>query len=260
MDFGELWILELGVVQQGAFLPLGWLPDSDDERQEGFSEQWNCPNNGLSLDEITNVLWRLQQSSQIELITHSDDAASDVFFVPSSVIELQGIVESEFEASRQLSFPRSGPLPFRYWYRVTSNGIAKWEQYAMPDWSRFRPDVEGRLFESGETVWSQAAMTEDFAREVIDIWASDPFEPIEVHWSAAKVEQLAPWEPMPGKQLPSGVVVSVPVTELERPDGIPFDDVVRMKQSKEFHRRFGLICKWFEHSTRDHPDRPKRSQ
>lgn len=255
MNYGELWFLELGVVQRGAFLPLGWLPDSDEERRTGFSEQWNCPHNGLCLDEITNVLWRLQQSSQIELITHSDDAASDVVLVPSSLAELQGIVEAELEAARQLSFPPSGPSPFRYWYRVTSDGIAKWEQYAKPDWSRYRGDVEGQLFEPGETVWSQEAMTEDFAREVIDLRASDPFEPIAVRWSESKVEQLVPWEPMPGKQLPSGVVVSVPVTELERPDGIPFDDFVRMTQLEEFNRRFGLICKWFENSTHNHPAR-----
>ena len=257
LTYPEIWLLELGVNHRAAWLPLGYLPDSESEQREGFSQLWNCPTNDLSVGELSEVIWDLWRQGDIEFerIIRDGDL-TNVPFQPTDRSVLQNTLANEFDIATHCPPPWKHGSPFQHYYRVTNIGIASWEGFAVPNWSRFRGELTGRLWEPGETIWSQSASNEAFAREVLEIYASDVFEPATIHWKTIHVEGHTPWVPFEGKQLPTAVTVSVHVTEHGQRQ-IPCDEWAALSPQNDMHQqRFAEICHWYKNGVCNHPNRP----
>lgn len=256
LTYPELWLLELSVKNDAEWLPLAWLPDSRNERRRGFSEHWNCPANGLSISSLAEVMWSLYCRHEIELKRVSKvDEDEGIPFEPASLSELHAHLLEERNLAIRDAPPWKHGCPFRDRCRVTAKGIARWEDCAKPDWTRYRGEFNGKRWECGEATWSQSAVLESFAREVLDVYSSDVIDPATIHWETAQVVHHEPWDVFPGKQLPHGITVSVSVTVHGRSEHPCDERVSQMLQ--EHYSRFRAICHWYENTTSNHPDRPK---
>jgi hypothetical protein len=251
LPYCELWLLERAIDADGLWIPLWRIPETSHAREVGFREDLNCPLSGLELAELADLLSCLFSRGEIEFENHAHD--QHVSLGPRRAAEVLTWLEDALEQRRI----RLSEVDSQRCYRATSKGVARWERHALPDWNKYRGEFAGRLWDAGETTWSQSAATETFAREVLKVYSLDPFNPVVVHWETARIELHTPWEPMPGKKLPQGVTLSMQVTEYG-PQGVPCQEwtapIVR-----EYHRQFRGICHWYENSTSNHPDRPKRS-
>ena len=265
LTYPELWLLELSTKYDAARMPFRWSPDTSSERQSGYNEQWNCPPHGLSGRELCELLWKLFDLGDIEFqsISGEPDRIETVFAPADAndIYETMAFEVSEYVRTRRTREYLASPY---HSYRVASAGIARWENYAVPNWDRYHGECIGRLYESGDTVWSQSATTEEFAREVVEITASDPMEPVTLHWDTAVVTGHEPWTPFPGKILARGVTLTLKATEHgQRYSGD--EDVVVFGGRKQFntlrqkyHDRLRAICDWYKNDTHNHPDRPAR--
>jgi hypothetical protein len=263
LTYPELWLLELSTKYGAEREPFFFLPDNPLTRQTGYCEQWNCPANGLSARELCEVLWNLFESGEITFQSISGDPdLIETVFVPADSNDIYTKMLFEFRERRQKRRTQQ-QLTFRYHcYRVTPAGIARWEEYAIPDWDRYRGDFSGRLWEPGETVWSQSATTEEFAREVLDVYAADLFHPSTLHWETAVVTLHQPWTPFPGKELPQGVTLSLKVTEHDQ-RSFGEKEIVAFGghewfaiAHQEHYHHFCHICHWYQNGTHNHPARP----
>jgi hypothetical protein len=248
--YSELWFLEAIVNCEAAWLPFPLLPDTREGRRKGFSEQWNMPVNGLNPATMGEVLWTLIHRGELKLGFRIDDGEWREITPDSSKIL------AELLASECSLFSKRKWAENYHYVTITPAGIARWETYAIPDWMRYRGNGVHHTFEPGEVVWHQAAATEEFAREVLEVIGMHPFHPVSLHWDKAVVTITSPWEAMRGKYLPHGVTVSVPVTQYEQ-RSFPCEEWCNVESThKEYYRRFGEICHWYERSVMNHPDRP----
>jgi hypothetical protein len=252
LRYPELWLLERCCTHDACWLPLALLPDTEKSGKSGYSEYWNSPPHGRSGRELSEVMWDLFRRDEIEFRLLGDSA--DELFVPRYAEDIHSRMNAEVEECRSSkSFWRSN----HHCFRVTSIGVALWESFAIPDWDRFRGDFDGKLWKPGETNWSQSATTEAFAREVLDVYGSDPFEPTTLFWETATVATHRPWIPFPGKELPFGVTVSVRVTEVGQRSFTADESLSARPLFAEHRRRFGEICRrWYQNGTHNHPQRP----
>lgn len=250
ISYPELWFLEAIVNCQAAWLPFPLLPNTREERRKGFSEQWNLPVNGLNAVTMGEVLWTLTHRGEMKLGFENDDGELREI-VPDSSKGLAELLVSEC----RLFSERKWAASYHY-VTITPAGIARWENYALPDWNRYRGIGVQHTCEPGEVVWHQEAATEEFAREVLEVMGMDVFHPVLLHWDRAVVTMTSPWEAMRGKFLLHGVTVSVPATQYEQ-RGFHYEEWCEIEANhKEFYRRFGEICRWYERSVTNHPDRP----
>ncbi len=258
LPYGELWLLERGVECDGDWVPLLLLPHTQREREQGFSELFNCDLHGLSTSDLADMLWKLFAGNEIEFNYHAIEfncRAEDQQHVvsPTEASDVHAWLLEEQEYREVPPKERR----FRRWYRVTGPGIARWEAYAIPNWNKYRGDFTGRLYEGGETTWSQTTVTEPFAREVFEAYAMDVWHPAQVHWDTLRVEHRAPWAPFRGKELPAAVTVSVEVTEHGSKEEFTAEEWMAVRTVQEEHwRRFCDICHWYEKGTSNHPERP----
>jgi len=252
ITYPELWLLELGCKSDASWLPVVWLDDTQRVQESGYNEQWNCPPNGLTVRGMARLLVDMQNRGLIEIWQVVNDEPSGVV-VPKDCGELHAWLIDERRRLRGM-IPWISRVPF-HCVRVTAAGIARWEKYAHPDWSRYRGDFEGRLEAPGETVWTQSAMTEAFAREVLEVYGDDVFFPSTMHWETLQTTVHEPWDVFPGKRLPRGVTLTVNVTEYG-PRSISCDDCELNAKNQDQYRRFCNICDWYERGVRNHPDRP----
>lgn len=256
LSYPEVWLFERSVEHDACRLQLAWLPDTRLARQRDYCEQWNCPPHWLSGKQLCEEIWNLWHLGKLELFVCED--IEEHSLVPSSASELHQLLVEEIQERRAKKKSSGGVVrvPFRLFCRITPVGIARWERYAIPDWSRYRGDFVGQLHMPGTTIWSQIAMNESFAREVLDVYGFDVFQPATVHWETARVVRHEPWDVFLGKQLPQGVTLSVNVTEHAQ-RGFSCDEWEQVRaMDEEYHRRFREICHWYENGTHNHPDRP----
>lgn len=258
LSYPELWLLERGINCDGCWLPFALLPDTREERRVGFSEQWNCLSNGLSIQGLSELMWELFQRDELEFRNDryiEEEAA--IPFIPASSSSIQSFLNEECERFLRKERPWKDGCPFQCCCRVTAKGIACWEEYATPDWTRYRGEFDGQIWEPGETIWSQSAVEESFAREVLDVYGTDVFHPATINWETARLVHHNPWVPFRGKQLPRGVTVSVNVTEHGQRE-FPCSEWEQVRlMDEEHHRRFREICHWYQNGTHNHPDRPR---
>ncbi len=255
LRYPEVWLLERSVEHHAGRLQLAWLPDTRRARQSGYSELWNCPPHGLSGKQLCEVLWNLWHQGELEL--RVCEGIEEQPLVPANASELHQLLVEEILGCRAKKLSGAVRIPFRLFYRITAVGIAVWEGYAIADWSRFRGALFGRLYTPGKTTWSQSAMNELFAREVLDVDGSNVFQPATIHWETAQVVHHEPWDLFPGKQLAHGVTVSVGVTEHAQ-RGFDCDEWEQVRPMDEnYRRRFCEICDWYQNGTHNHPDRPR---
>lgn len=261
LSFGELWILYLGIHRDNSPLPIGIIHDNDLTRERGYNANLNMPANGLSLRSQVQILTKLRNTGLIDIFSlespHDDDSIRLPFPLPAPD-QFEEVIQQEIDAYfRTFEGDQSGqPLIF---FQLTTQGIEAWESYAQPDWGRFRGDWRGQLYDGvGETVWSQSAQFESFAVEVLTVHALEPCGESVIHWDSKFVAAHEPWEPMPGKKLPSGVTVYVRVIEL---GSFPstFDDHEKLKPERDEHRRrWDFIERWYKVYLEKHPDCPPR--
>jgi hypothetical protein len=257
LPYPELWVLEVCVTSDARWLPLAWLVDTKTIRESGLNEQWSCPANGLTFGGLCRLLVTLERRGLIEflLVVDHRDVGS---YVPSDPRILHAMLLDEFFRERGM-VPRFHQGGFHY-VRITSLGIARWEEYAKPDWGKYRGDFLGRLWEAGESVWSQTAMTEDFARLALDVYAADQFHPAEIHRETAVTTVHEPWQVFPGKWLPRGVTVTVDVTEYAQRSFLGEQWLLVAERYALQKRMFHDLCHWYERDLRHHPDRPRRTK
>ncbi len=261
LSFGELWLLYLGINRGNYPLPIGFIHDGKWTRESGFNENMNMPANGLSPRSRAEILRKMSDAGDIEVFcleSPEDEDSQRLPFDTSDLDHFERVIQQENEVWFQ---EPNGELhiPFRVFYQLTSKGIAAWETYARPNWGRFRGEWRGQRQEGiQETIWSQTAQNEAFAREVPTVNAMEPFHPSVIHWDSQFVAVNKPWEPMPGKTLPSGVTVYVRVTELGS-FGFTADEYAEVKPiCDECHRRFSETCRWYEVYLEKHPNCPPR--
>lgn len=259
LSYPELWLLELGCINDADWLPMVRLVDTREVRRKGFSEQWNFPPSGLTGGGFARVVWELWRRRELKLRTRSSwDDEGFMPSVPAHPFVLHSMLIEDYLRRRRVGARRRMVAPpHRHYLRVTEDGIRRWEEYAQPDWSRYRGEFTGELCERGETTWSQSAANELFAREVLEVNSMDAFHPGKIHWETTQVEYHRPWQPFDGKQLPEGVTVSVRVTEFGQRSYDPDEWEADRLQDQEYHRRLRDICRWYKNGVRDHPDRPK---
>lgn len=268
LTYPELWLLELGVSYDAEWKPFYFLPDTAETRRTGLCLQWNCPANGLSGRELCDVLWQLFDRGEIHFRCKSQKTdIIETAFVPTKSTDICERMAFEFhEERRTYRTPQHLMFPYHS-YQVTSAGVARWETYAVPNWDRYYSEHSIWSDESGDTVWSRSATTEAFAREVVEVQASDPSRLVTLYWETLVVTQHEPWTPLPGKALPHGVTLKLNVTEHDDSQSFGDEDVVHPDGWKTFnarcrkhHDRFRDICNWYQNGTHNHPDRPPRQR
>ncbi len=261
LSFGELWLLYLGIRRDNSPLPIGCIHDGKLTRESGYNENLNMPANGLSPRSRAQILTKMKDAGQIEIFSLESPEDEGSQRLPVNTCDLDQFEEFIDQETDAWFHEPNGDrqIPFRVFYQLTPKGIAAWESYARPDWGRFRGEWRGELQEGiKETIWSQSAQHEAFAQEVLTVNAMDPCRPSVIHWDSKFVAVHEPWEPMPGKSLPSGVTVYVRVTELGSFE-FPADEYAEVKPiCDECNRRFGEICRWYEVYLGKHPDCPPR--
>ncbi|MDX1967138.1 MAG: hypothetical protein SFV23_08210 [Planctomycetaceae bacterium] len=260
IPYAELWFLELAGHYGGGWFAFHFLHDTNSDRKIGLHQQYNLPINGLTPRQIGEVLFRLWENK--EVLFTSGRVQDDEYapYTPDCAEEIAQLVVTETILWRKPRHERS----VDYWnqpqhcYAITSSGFARWEAYAEPNWDKFRGEFTGQLSEAGETIWKQTATTTQFAIEVLCNEASRIYPPALIDWDSLTTQWMTPWNICPEKSLPTGVTVSVRVTEFEQV-GITPDlwELVGPTQD-EAYRQFREICHWYEHGLRDHPDRPLR--
>ena len=255
LSYPEVWLFERSVEHDACRLQLAWLPDTRLARQRDYCELWNCPPHWLSGKQLCEEIWNLWHRGELELFVCEDDKEQSL--VPANASELhQLLIEEILECRRaQKASEDAVRIPFRLFYRITAVGTARWEGYAIADWSRYLEVL--MHYESGKaTTWSLTAMNEFIVREALDVYGSDVFQPTTIHWETVQVVHHEPWDLFPGKQLPHGVTLSVAVTEHAQ-RGFSCDEWEQVRaMDEEYHRRFREICHWYENGTHNHPDRP----
>ncbi len=111
----------------------------------------------------------------------------------------------------------------------------------------------------GETVWSDVASTESFAREWLEFEGRDYIWLATIHWETARVEHFSPWTPKFGKTLPHGVRVVVQVTSHGYAQGLSEIPAEFQDRFDDYDARDELRLKlgcWYANGTCNHPDRP----
>lgn len=264
LSFGELWLLYLGIHRDNDPNPIGCIHDGKLTRESGYNENLNMPANGLSPRSRAQILTKMQDAGLIEIFRRESPDDEDSRRLPFNTCDLEqfeAVIQQETEGWFQIQCG-DRPYPCHVFYELTPEGIAAWESYARPDWGRFRGEWRGHFHQEGikETIWSQSAQHEAFAREVLTVNAMDPFSRAVIHWDSEFVAAQEPWEPMPGKTLPSGVTVYVRVIELGMfSGGCTAEEYAEVKPfSDECYRRFGEICRWYDVYLGKHPDCPPR--
>lgn len=208
MRFGELWLLEAIIEAKPpvhGWIPVALLPDSDpNEENCGRGEASNHQIMDLHPHHLTNaaVLMELR-----ELFDGGDIVAADwglgysqpgQIFVPS---------DSEIQAAFRND-------PRRLCYTFTDRGLARWEQYAKPNWAVFQQHCRQGWDDSGRAVISIEAATpavgEQWIRAMCELKVyRGQLQPDHIH-----VREVRPWQVYPFKTLPEGVCVTVPLQEL----------------------------------------------
>ena len=252
ISYPELWLLEVPV-RCDTVMPFPFVVETEFDRECGFSQRWGVPLNGLSLRQIAETMWSLHQRGEVEFWSGSWAEAGQELYRPSSICQVEDCLEREWQTFRTAKQSAS----HYHRYSLTPTGMARWEAYAQPDWSRFRG--EGRFHDGqpGLTTWFQFATNERFAREVLEVMAMDVFHPVTLDWRNALVSDIAPWEAMPGKTFARGVKVSVPAMQSEQRGILCQEWSMVGANHSEYYRRFGEICRWYQRGVEDHPDRPQ---
>ena len=172
MPYGEAWLLETLSMSRVWISLLA-------SREQVLRAQLNRGFHRLSRSELKKTLVSLFARGDIEAYT--GEARSG--FTPTT---------SELESA----------LEEQYQYRVTYCGVTKqggmrWEALARPDWSRY---VQDRGW-NGETVEITAGSRPRLLEVVANaetLWL------VSMDETSLDVQQLAPWDPLPWKQLPQG--------------------------------------------------------
>ena len=262
LSFGELWLLYVSIYLENCHMPKGWILDGDQTRETGYNAHLNMPANGMTVPEFAENLLRLRDRGHIEIITQ-EDFERDSPRIPLEISDIALVCQvicEETDARRLISLG-AGPYPFRVFYQLTPEGIAAWEAYAQPNWERYRGESRGNVQEwVCETIWSQQAQSESFARALLTNDAMNPSCPSLIHWDSEFVASHNSWEPLPGKTLLGGVTLYVRVTELGRFE-FEAEDYARVRPlCDEYYREFGELCRWYDVWLGDHPDCPKRTR
>lgn len=260
LSFGELWLLYVSIDLENCRLPIGWMLDGKQTRETGYNPQWNMPANGMSVSEFAEVLLRLRDRGEIEIFAQEDfEANTPRIPLESSDVDLVcRVIRKETDARRLITLG-AGPYPFRVFYQLTPRGIAAWESYAKPNWERYRGEWRGNVQEwVCDTIWSQSAQNESFARKVLTAYAMSPSSPSLIHRDSAFVAVHDVWEPIPGKTLVGGVTLYVRVTELGRFE-FEAEDYARVRPlCDENYRELRDLCRWYDVFLGGHPDCPPR--
>lgn len=262
LSFGELWLLYLSVELENRPLPIRWMLDGKLTRETGYNPQWNMPANRMTVSEFAEVLLRLRDRGHIEIFARQD-LDDDSLRIPleSSDVDLVSRVIRKETVARRLMPHGDGPYPFRVFYQLTPVGIAAWEEYAQPNWERYRGESRGNVQEwVCETIWSQQAQSESFARALLTNDAMNPSCPSLIHWDCVFVAVHDSWEPFPGKTLVGGITLYVRVTELGRFE-FEAEDYARVRPlCDEYYRECHELCRWYAVPLGDHPDCPKKAR
>lgn len=255
MNYAERWFLEVGVNLCGSRIGFCSLPDSVEDLQSGISALFNTAVNGLSAKQIGETLWMLFQNDDIQFQEQESVlAAPKLPFLPESSEQITALISPWCESSRKSRSRRASR--FFYSYSVTESGVARWEEYAQPDWAKYRGGSKHKKLESGVSLWTEIALNESFARELLEFHATKYLKSDVIHWETVEIEKLIPWKPIPQKVLPAAVKISVQVTEIE-PLPYPDNILAWCEWMKKHDQWFREICRWYNRGVMNHPDRPQ---
>lgn len=257
LSYAELWFLEVCVNLRGSSIGFCCLHDSDEDRKCGISALYNLAVNGLSAKQIGETLWMLFRSDDIQFQEQESVlAAPKLPFVPESSEQVTALISPWCKSSRKSRSRRVSR--FCYSYSITESGVARWEEYARPNWGRYRTGITSDKLDSGDFLWSVISSIESFARELLEFDASKyPVSDV-IHWDTTEFESLVPWKPIPQKTLPAAVKLSVRVTKSEPAlrSNDQDDFLSWIEWMKKYDQWFREICRWYDNGVMNHPDRP----
>ena len=238
--YDELWMLERAA-EAPAWVPLAWLYETANEELTAHHVTFNCPTHGLSNADIAGLLFRLWQSGLIEIVatgskpyTHTQADALRSWF-------------KEF-------IPRDA-FPATHGFRMTDKGMSRWESYAQPDWDHCRTALSVSKTNDGGSFWKLSTATQEFGRELLEMWAAGSVASVRVNWGTLECQQHQPWSPCGGKTLPTGVTLQVEIT----PRGNRPITAAEEAAALALNAKFAALPDWYSHGTFNHPNRPMSS-
>ena len=253
LPYPELWILERPI-EEASEIYLDWILHPDDFTATGYSLRWSAPVIGGTVQQLAQTLWKLWRRGDVVLSTGYGTAK--VVSNPNGIDQ----VEDWFAPDSQM----------RLSYSISPRGIERWERHAMPDWDRYLShwdEIESDNRQViGETVWSNTATSEMWARRCLQNYVDYRTAHYAVaHWENAYIERFAPYIPIPGKILPEGIRVTVPVMnygsgrerEVWPPPCFQYvDSEAEWKRSEDHWKERVDLARWYSNGTMYHPDRP----
>lgn len=207
MRFGELWLLEAIIEAKPpvhGWIPIALLPDSDpNEESWGRGEASNHLIMDLHPHHLTDaaVLRELR-----ELFDGGDIVAADwglgyskpgQVFVPSDR-EIQAAFRND---------------PRRLCYTFNDRGLARWEEYAKPNWAVFQQYCRQGWDDSGRAVISIEAATQEVGEQWIRAICELRVYRGQPDFDQVRIRESRPWQVYPFKTLSEGVCVTVPLQE-----------------------------------------------
>lgn len=241
LSYHELWILQTVIDIGWCWLPVDGLAEPEEPDSPTY---WNKPSHGLSITELADILWSLYQHDDIEFKDLRGNANQHPVYLPASVSEIVSMFNPEE----------------RYWFCIAAAGVARWEEFAQPNWSRFVDFSGGYHDDIDHPYFSVIATTERRIKTCLRHevrYSQNRRELTRIAWDTAKTTMLTPWEPYPGKILPRGVSLTVDYKIYPESDRIPGDSEFEILGWSAYWRRREKLYRWYEHGIDDHPDRPQ---
>ena len=208
--FEELWLLEIVVGSHPPYhgwIPFRNLPDDvqDDPDKMGNHADINFYSHHMPDEQLLDELYHLLTTGEIIGAVVRSGWPPDSLFVPSRA-EIQDAFN--WDNYSWLS------------YTLTEKGFARWEDYAKPNWDKFR--CKGGCGSEDETHYATAANP-----HVAEYWFKWATYGRNVDFSRASYEEISPWQVFPFKTLPRGVKARLPIIAMNNYEQESYDDILR---------------------------------
>lgn len=207
MRFGELWLLEAIIEAKPprhGWIPVALLPDSD-PNEEGWGR------GGASNHHIMDLHpHRLTDAEVLLELRRLFDGGDIVAAEWGLGYSKPGQVFVPSDTEIQAGFRND---PRRLCYTFTEWGLARWEEYAKPNWAVFQQACRQGWDDSGRPVISIEAATQEVGEQWIRAMCELRVYRGRLDLDQVHVREVRPWQVYPFKTLPEGVCVTVPIQE-----------------------------------------------
>ena len=240
IPYDELWMLERAA-EAPAWVPLAWLYETANEALTAHHVTFNCPTHGMSNADIAGLLFRLWQTRLIEIVAKGSKP-----YTSEQADALRGWFKQHIP---QDAFPAT------HGFRMTDKGMARWEAFAQPDWDHCRTALSVSKTADGGSFWKLSTTTQEFARELLEMWAAEAVASVRVNWDTLESQSHQPWSPCGAKTLPAGVTMQVEVTS-RGSRSLTADEAAA---ARVLTAKFSALPNWYANGTFNHPNCPTSS-